>query len=38
MGANARRYAESAFAIGPIADRFEAIVSEVTHAGVGVAA
>jgi glycosyltransferase involved in cell wall biosynthesis len=38
MGANARRYAESVFAIGPIADRFEAIVSEVTHAGVGVAA
>jgi colanic acid biosynthesis glycosyl transferase WcaI len=26
MGANARRYAESAFAIGPIADRFEAVL------------
>jgi colanic acid biosynthesis glycosyl transferase WcaI len=26
MGANARRYAESAFAIGPIADRFEGVL------------
>ncbi len=28
----ARRYAESAFAIGPIADRFEAILSAARHA------
>jgi glycosyltransferase involved in cell wall biosynthesis len=27
MGRNARRYAESAFAIGPIADRFERVLS-----------
>jgi colanic acid biosynthesis glycosyl transferase WcaI len=27
MGANARRYAESAFAIGPIADRFEDVLA-----------
>jgi colanic acid biosynthesis glycosyl transferase WcaI len=27
MGANARRYAESAFAIGPIADRFEHVLT-----------
>jgi glycosyltransferase involved in cell wall biosynthesis len=29
----ARRHAESAFAIGPIADRFEAILSAARHAG-----
>jgi len=34
MGANARRYAESTFAIGPIADRFEGVLGHAVDLGV----